>query len=129
MKILLDTHAFLWLKTEPSRFSAATLRLLEDPAHSLLLSSASAWEIAIKHARGKLQLPVAPGRYVAQRMAQSGISGLSITVAHALRAGALPPHHADPFDRLLVAQAQLEKVSLVTADEQLRAYEVRIIAP
>ena len=129
MKLLLDTHAFLWLKTEPARFSTATLSLLQEPAHSLLLSAASAWEIAIKHALGKLALPVAPGRYVSQRMVQSGIGALPITVEHALRAGALPPHHADPFDRLLIAQAQLEKASLVSADDRLRAYDVRIVHP
>lgn len=128
MKLLLDTHAFLWLKTEPARFSVATMQLLEDPANSLHLSAASAWEIAIKHARGKLRLPVAPGRFVTQRMAQSDISALPITLAHALLAGALPPHHADPFDRLLIAQAHLEKAALLSADQQLRAYDVRIIS-
>jgi PIN domain nuclease of toxin-antitoxin system len=129
LKLLLDTHAFLWLKTDPARFSAATIALLEDQANSLHLSSASAWEIAIKHALGKLPLPVPPARYVSRGMSQSGISELPTTIAHALRAGALPPHHGDPFDRLLVAQAQLEKAALVSADQRLRAYDVRVIAP
>lgn len=129
MKILLDTHVFIWLKTERARFADATVRLFEDPANALYLSAASVWELAIKHATGRLRLPSSPQRYVAQRMAQSNISELAVTAAHALRAAALPAHHADPFDRMLVAQAQSEAMSLVTADRLLGAFDVALLAP
>lgn len=128
MKILLDTQVFLWLQAEPEKLSSRTLALLADPANALHLSAASAWEIAIKFALGKLPLPSAPHQYVPSRMATSGLLPLPVAQAHALRAGALPPHHRDPFDRVLVAQAQLEKMALLTADVQLEAYDVRILS-
>ncbi len=127
MRILLDTQVFLWLKAEPERLSKTTLEQLSDEANEVLLSAASAWEIGIKCALGKLTLPGAPSIYVPRRMAQSKIAGLPITHPHALRAGELPPHHRDPFDRLLVAQAQIERLALLTADAQLHAYDVRTL--
>jgi PIN domain nuclease of toxin-antitoxin system len=127
MKILLDTQAFLWLQVEPERFSARTMALLTDRANSLLLSAASAWEISIKYGLGKLPLPTSPESYVPRRMTSSGITGLPVAHSHALRAGALPRHHRDPFDRLLIAQAQIERLSFLTADIQLRSYEVRLL--
>jgi PIN domain nuclease of toxin-antitoxin system len=129
MKILLDTQAFLWLQTEPERFSGRTLSLLTDRANDLFFSAASAWEIAIKYALGKLDLPTSPAHYLPRRMSQSGILGLPVQHAHALRAGALPQHHRDPFDRMLVAQAQIERMPLLSADPLLAAYEVRMLAP
>lgn len=128
MRILLDTQVFLWLKAEPERFSESTLEQLSDEANDVLLSAASAWEIGIKCALGKLTLPSSPSLYVPRRMAQSRIVALPITHQHALRAGELPPHHRDPFDRLLVAQAQVERLALLTADAQLRAYDVRTLS-
>jgi len=127
MRILLDTQVFLWLQAEPERLSRRTLGLLADRGNALFLSSASAWEIAIKHALGKLRLPQSPGQYVPRRMAQSGILGLPIQLSHALRIEALPPHHREPFDRMLVAQAQIERMSLLSADPQLAAYDVRLL--
>jgi prevent-host-death family protein len=88
------------------------------------LSAASAWEIAIKVGLGKLKLPEPPARYVPARLAEQGMDALPIDHGHALRVAELPDHHADPFDRLLVAQAQLERMTLMTADPQLLAYEV-----
>ena len=99
---------------------------LEDPANEMLLSAASSWEIAIKYALGQLPLPELPHRYVPARMAASGTRGLAIEHAHALRVAGLPRHHRDPFDRLLVAQAQIEKLTIVTVDPQLALYDVAI---
>ena len=129
MKILIDTQCWLWLQASPGRFSAATLRLLADPDTEILLSVASSWEIAIKYALGKLALPEPPVAYVPSRLASSGTRGLPIQHAHALHAGALPPHHRDPFDRLLIAQAQLEQLTLLSADRQLAAYDVDLRVP
>ena len=127
MRILLDTQIFLWLQAEPDRLSPRTLTLLADRGNALFLSAASAWEIAIKYALGRLDLPQSPGRYVPRRMTDSGILGLPIELAHALRIEALPPHHRDPFDRMLVAQAQIERMPLLSADPQFAAYDVRLL--
>ncbi|MDR7555458.1 MAG: type II toxin-antitoxin system VapC family toxin [Armatimonadota bacterium] len=127
MKILLDTQCWLWMEAAPERLSAEARRVVQDGAHALYLSAASAWEIAIKHALGKLRLPVAPERYVPSRMRRGRILPLPVQVEHGLRAGRLPPYHRDPFDRLLVAQAQLEGLTILTADPQLAAYEVPLI--
>ena len=109
-KFLLDTHVWLWLGPCPERIPEAVLGLLEDPAHALFLSAASSWEISIKYRLGKLPLPNKPERFI----------GLHHTVAVA----DLPDHHSDPFDRLLVAQAQIENMILVTADERLLPCQV-----
>lgn len=126
VKYLLDTHCWLWLQAEPERFSEPLLAVLADPEHDLLLSAASAWEIAIKYALGKLKLPSEPADYVPSRMQRSGTTGLPIQHAHALRVADLPPHHADLFDRLLIAQAQLETLCIVTADSAFDAYDVEL---
>jgi len=129
VKILIDMQCWLWLQASPGRFSVATLRLLADPDTEILLSVASSWEIAIKYALGKLALPEPPVAYVPSRLASSGTRGLPIQHAHAVHAGALPPHHRDPFDRLLIAQAQLEQLTLLSADRQLAAYDVDLRVP
>lgn len=126
MRFLLDTHVFLWLQTEPERLDDALLDRL-GRADALLLSPASAWEMAIKYHLGKLPLPAEPGVYVPDRMARSGVEPLPIEITHTLAAGGLPPHHRDPFDRLLVAQSQLTGLPLVTADRQIAAYDVEVI--
>lgn len=126
MRILLDTHCWLWLQTAPERIPPDALEALASPDDVLLLSSASAWEIAIKYALGRLPLPDPPERYVPSRMASSGTTALPVDVRHAVHVASLPPHHRDPFDRLLVAQAQLEELTLLTADAQLSAYDVAL---
>jgi PIN domain nuclease of toxin-antitoxin system len=126
VRFLIDTHCWLWLQASPERFSPEILSLLEIPDNALLLSAASSWEIAIKYALGKLPLPEPPGRYVPRRMTASGTRGLAVEHAHALRIGELPPHHRDPFDRLLIAQAQIEKLVLVTVDRQFERYDVEL---
>jgi PIN domain nuclease of toxin-antitoxin system len=128
MRILLDTQCWLWMAFAPERFTTAARRLVEARDNVLYLSAASAWEIAIKHALGKLRLPEPPGIYVPARIAALGVESLAIDHHHALRVATLPPHHRDPFDRLLVAQAQIEDVAILTADALLRAYDVETIA-
>jgi PIN domain nuclease of toxin-antitoxin system len=126
VRFLVDTHCWLWLQTTPERLPPAVLSLLEDSANDLFLSAASSWEIAIKYALGKLPLPESPDRYVPRRMTASGSRGLAVEHAHSLRVAELPMHHRDPFDRLLIAQAQIEKLTVVTVDPQFRAYDVQI---
>lgn len=126
MRILIDTQCWLWMQVSPGRFAESARELLADPGNEVLLSAASSWEIAIKYALGKLPLPAPPREYVPSRLAGSGTLSLPIQHAHTLRAGALPPHHRDPFDRLLIAQAELEKLTLLTADRQLAPYGVAI---
>jgi PIN domain nuclease of toxin-antitoxin system len=127
MRILLDTQCWLWMTLTPERFSSRARRLVEDSSHTLYLSAASAWEIAIKHGLGKLRLPEPPATYVPSRTAALGVLPLAIEHAHALRVATLPAHHRDPFDRLLVAQAQIEDLPVLTADPAIRAYGVETI--
>lgn len=124
---LLDTHVWLWLQTTPERLSDEAGGLLADRTNTLLLSAASSWEIAIKYRLGKLPLPEPPAAYVPDRMRLSGVTPLPVQHAHALRVADLPDHHNDPFDRLLIAQAQELAIPIVTADQQLGAYAVDLV--
>ncbi|MDP9120732.1 MAG: type II toxin-antitoxin system VapC family toxin [Acidobacteriota bacterium] len=126
MRVLLDTHCWLWLVGEPERLSELSRQLLRDRDSELFLSAASAWEVAIKFALGRLRLPQAPAALVTQWMAEDRVGALPILHVHTLRAGELPRHHGDPFDRLLVAQAQIEGLTLLTADRQFAKYDVAI---
>jgi PIN domain nuclease of toxin-antitoxin system len=117
------------MQAASARLSRQTRTLLEDPENEIFLSAASSWEIAIKHAVGKLPLPMPPLEYVLSRMETSGTAPLPVQHSHALHAGSLPRHHADPFDRLLIAQAQLENLRILTADGQFEAYEVDLLSP
>jgi PIN domain nuclease of toxin-antitoxin system len=112
----------------PERLSARARALVDTTEHELFLSSASAWEIAIKHARGTLELPESPERFVVTRMTRLRTLPLPIEHTHALRVATLPPHHRDPFDRLLVAQAQLERLPILTSDPLFNRYDVDTIA-
>jgi PIN domain nuclease of toxin-antitoxin system len=123
VRFLLDTHCWLWMQVSPERISTEVLEQLQNPENALYLSSASSWEIAIKWALGKLPLPEPPEDYVPRCLERQGVVGLPIQHRHALHTASLPPHHRDPFDRLLLAQAQLERLTLVTADETLAAYD------
>jgi len=124
---LLDTQVWLWLQANPHRIPDNVRGRLADPATRLLLSAVSAWEIAVKYALGKLPLPEPPQTYVPSRMRYDSVDGFPVSHTHALHVASLPPHHGDPFDRMLVAQAQLENVTLVTADPQITKYEVDIL--
>lgn len=114
---------------QPDRFSAAGRERLTSPEHDLYLSAASAWEIAIKSSLGRLHLPMNPEEYVRTRLPQSQTVPLAITHEHALRVASLPAHHRDPFDRLLIAQAQLEGLSIMTSDPHFSSYEIDVIGP
>jgi PIN domain nuclease of toxin-antitoxin system len=115
------------MQTAPERFSSSAIAALRDTGNELFLSAASSWEIAIKYALGRLPLPLPPAQYVPSRMESSGCLALAIEHRHALAIPALPPHHRDPFDRLLVAQAQIEGLTLLTADPQLERYDVELM--
>jgi PIN domain nuclease of toxin-antitoxin system len=123
VNLLLDTHVFLWLQTDPDRLGES-LRIVEDDRTELFLSAASSWEIAIKYRLGKLPLPEAPARYVPERMRAIGAQAVAVEHPHALAVAALPPLHRDPFDRLLVAQALLLGLTVATADPSVAQYAV-----
>lgn len=127
MRLLLDTHCWLWMQTAPERFSSEVRAVLASPENALYLSAASAWEIAIKYALGKLPLPMPPAQYVPSRMKSGQVLALPLAHEHALRVADLPPHHSDPFDRVLVAQAQIEDLVVVTVDPKFEPYEVRVV--
>ena len=127
MRYLLDTHVWLWMLTAPERLSSGARQVIADPHTDLVLSAASSWEIAIKYAIGRLHLPEIPETYVPSRMRMSGVEGLPVEHSHALRVAALQPHHRDPFDRLLVAQAQLEHLSIISTDQVFNLYEVEVL--
>jgi PIN domain nuclease of toxin-antitoxin system len=124
---LLDTQVFLWMQSAPERIGPRTRLLIEDAATSLVFSAASSWEIAIKYGLGKLPLPEPPEVFVPTRMSSSAVAALPIEHAHALRVAALDQDHRDPFDRMLVAQTQLEELTLITADPIFDRYEVALI--
>lgn len=127
MRLLLDTHVWLWLQSSRKRIRDDVREQLADESNEVLLSAASSWEIAIKYARGTLPLPQPPSEYIPSRMRRDRVDGLPVSHAHAVHVANLPLHHADPFDRLLVAQAQLEGISLVTVDPQIERYDVPVI--
>ena len=121
MKLLLDTQVLLWAAAQPERLTREALRLLEDTANELLFSAASIWEVSIKATLGRADFQVEP-RVLRRALVDNGYAELPITSTHALGIDALPPSHRDPFDRLLVAQAVAEGITLVTADPQVAAY-------
>ena len=112
----------------PERLSSRARSLVEATDAELFLSAASAWEIAVKSALGKLRLPEAPVKYVPSRVERLQMIALPINQDHALHVATLPYHHRDPFDRLIIAQAQIEDLPILTADAILAAYDVKIIA-
>jgi PIN domain nuclease of toxin-antitoxin system len=127
MRAMLDTHTFLWWNADAPELSDRARDLISDGRNEIYLSAASAWEIAIKHGKGRLELPEPPEQYVVSRMARHGLTPLPIQVIHALRVNALPHIHSDPFDRLLVAQSQADRLPLLTADAEIARYDVVVI--
>jgi PIN domain nuclease of toxin-antitoxin system len=123
VRVLLDTHVWLWMQAEPERLGAQARSLIQDEANELLFSAASVWEISIKVGLGKLQLLEPVSTYVPSRMQSSGVSALAVNHVHAAAVSDLPRHHGDPFDRLLVAQALTEGVPILSSDTQLDAYD------
>lgn len=127
MNVLVDTHAWVWSLASPERLSAEARRVLSSRRNVVYLSAASAWELAIKSALGKITLPEPLETFVPSRMARQGITPLPVTHAHALRVSSLPTHHRDPFDRILIAQALLERLPIVTGDAAFHRYDVEVI--
>ncbi len=127
MRVLLDTHAFLWWVLEDPRLSPRALSVVAAPEYDVLVSAVSAWEIAIKSADARLDLPEPAGTYVRDRIAANGFRELAVTVEHAVRAASLPAIHRDPFDRLLIAQAQVEGIPILTSDTAIARYDVDVI--
>jgi PIN domain nuclease of toxin-antitoxin system len=122
--LLLDTHVLLWWLFDDDRLTPAMRVAIADPRTSVAVSAASAWEMAIKAARGKLTIP----EDLAEEIARQGFEGLPVTVEDSLAAGALPRHHDDPFDRMLIAQAVRRRFVLVTADRRFADYDVLTLA-
>ena len=121
MKWLLDTHLLLWAAGAPARLSAEARSVLEDPASELYFSAASLWEISIKRGLGRADFQV-DARVLRRGLLDNGYIELAISSAHAASIDSLPPLHKDPFDRLLVAQASVEGITLLTADSLLAQY-------
>ena len=127
MRYLLDTSTWLWSVGEVKRLNQAAHEVLTDPQHELYFSAVSVWEIAIKAGLGKLQLPEHPRVVVPRETARQGLRPLPISYLHALAVYDLPLHHGDPFDRMLVAQAVSENLTLITADQNLKRYPVELL--
>jgi PIN domain nuclease of toxin-antitoxin system len=125
VRLLLDTHALIWALAEPARLSPEARDALGEPAHAVFVSAASAWEIAIKASLGRLDFPLAAWE---RALAEAGFAELPVRGPHAIAAGSLPRHHADPFDRMLIAQARHEGLTLVTRDAAFAAYGVALLA-
>lgn len=127
MRALLDTHTFLWWITDDPRLSRKVREIIGEGANELFLSAASGWEMAIKARLGRLQLPDDPERFIPEQMALNAIASLPVQMSHALHVYALPDYHRDPFDRLLIAQAQLEGLPILTEDAQIARYRVKTV--
>ncbi len=122
MRLLLDTHALIWTAADPTRLSERAVAAITDPGNDVYVSAVSGWEVAIKRARGRLRFPdVDRDLLRTLRLAE-----LPITLRHAVEAGHLPAHHRDPFDRMLVAQARVDDLMLVTRDRLLEPYDVAL---
>jgi len=127
VKLLLDTCTFLWIVGDSRELSPRALALFRSPEHEVYLSSASAWEIGIKHALGRLPLPQPPGRFVPAMREHHAIESLPIDEESVLQVDRLPGHHRDPFDRLLVCQAIVHGLAILSPDPLIAAYPVRVL--
>ena len=127
MNFLIDTHCWLWWLSEPERLNPTARRRIANRRNAIFFSAGSAWEIAIKAGLGKLKLPEPAADYVPTRVSGQGMIPLPINQRHALYLERMPLHHRDPFDRILIAQAQIEGLTVLTADPQFRSYDVKIL--
>lgn len=126
MNILLDTHTFLWWITDDSRLSDVARNVIADSGNNLFWSSASSWEVAIKNKLGRLPLPEEPRKFISEELQKNRIEPLPIIDEHAFHAAELPSHHKDPFDRMLIAQAQTESFTLLSCDSCFALYDVDV---
>jgi PIN domain nuclease of toxin-antitoxin system len=127
MNVLLDTHAFLWWVIDDSQLSNTAKAMIADPTNTVYFSVISAWEIIIKERTGKLSLPEPPETYIPSRIASNQFISLAVQMQHVLQIATLPDHHRDPFDRLLIAQSQVENIPLLTVDYLISQYSVDVI--
>lgn len=127
MRVLLDTHVFMWWINEDARLSREAVNVLAAGENELLFSAASGWEMAIKLGLGKLTVNDDLGPYISRHLAENAMVALPVSLSHAVGVTRLPAHHRDPFDRLLVAQAMVEGVPLVSADPQVARYPIDVI--
>jgi PIN domain nuclease of toxin-antitoxin system len=127
MKVLLDTHTFLWWITDDRRLSLRAREVISNEENELFISAATGWEIAIKVRIGRLELPDDPQRFVPEQLRINAFKPLPIGMDHALHVSILPDHHRDPFDRMLIAQAQVEGMPIVSADPNIEKYQVEVI--
>jgi len=126
MRLLLDTHVLIWNISNQEALSEKALALIDDPTHDKFISLASLWEMAIKISLEKLKLPLPTSKIVSDYL-ESGLKLLPITMAHIQTVENLPWPHRDPFDRMLIAQAQSEKLAIITQDARFRDYQVEVI--
>lgn len=127
MRILLDTHAFLWWVWDAPELSTKVRKIIANPENECLLSLASSWEIAIKVSLGKLTLTGSVERFIPEQLSVNGFRQLGVEFRHVARVATLPFHHRDPFDRLLLAQALEEKLTIISADAVFQEYAVNRI--
>jgi PIN domain nuclease of toxin-antitoxin system len=125
MKVLLDTHTFLWALSDPNRLSARAREAIASSQR--FWSVASIWEVLIKVQSGKLPMPLPASDYLTSKMSANGVKALPVRLDHVLRVGELPMHHRDPFDRILIAQSQQEKMPVVTSDAIFARYPIEVI--
>jgi PIN domain nuclease of toxin-antitoxin system len=127
LKYLLDTRVALWSVVEPHKLNSRATAALAEPSSILYISSASVWEIAIKYATGNLRLHAEPQAFISELVDELKSEPLAISHRHAVEAGGLPRHHDDPFDRMLIAQARVEGLILLSADRMMKNYEVELL--
>jgi len=127
MRLLLDTHAFLWAAADPDQLRSTARAAIEDSANEVSVSAGVAWEISIKVALGKLTVPADPAVWFPARVRSLGFHVLDISAAHALAVGGLPKIHQDPFDRIMIAQAQIEGLTFVTRDPENQKYPINLL--
>jgi len=127
LQLLIDTHVFLWAADAPETLSENARDAIEDAGNDVFVSTVAACEIVIKFGRGKLFLPVEPVLFLPSRLRSLGFRALSFSLDHALSIGGLPAIHADPFDRMMIAQASIEGMTLVTRDAQILRYPVKTL--
>ena len=127
MRILLDTHAFLWWVTDSDELSRRARRLIADGSNEIFFSAASAWEIGIKSGLRRITLPEDPETFVMDQLEQNAFQILPVQLRHALRVADLPDLHRDPFDRVLLAQARSEELAFLSRDRRLADYSVRVL--
>jgi PIN domain nuclease of toxin-antitoxin system len=127
MQLLLDTHALLWWLADSPKLRAVWRRALADSQSRVVVSAASIWEIAIKSAMGRLKLDLPSGLTLGDLATACGFEDMPVSARHAAAVARLPHHHADPFDRILIAQAQIERLTLVSADKAVKMYDVDLL--